>query len=755
MDIKVVAKGKRLIKAGESVNRMYVVLKGSIRQTYNAITVDLGPGTVVGLTDALRDTYESEYVAMEESSVVPCFYEDIESFYSIFEQQPVYIFGFAKGAFRQCRDIFVRYDEALEKSNELYSKIVEFNTRYLALCREYKATSRNIPIIEDLEPIMLPAPIQKWEHDYIDSLNSVPNQEIEKIYGSRCEIVVGVICTCCGYVNRAADAVEICGFYNEEFINAIISTGDDEIDLFGAMYELRVFFAQRRIDPQPIEALINEVHDYLEKANLVDGKQLARRWKEYTSHNFHEDTQAYEQALEEANEQYEDCFEHIATFAGLKEEQKAKIKANIEEFLALEDRESKEDRARKLRKTVTEDFYSIYEKAFFKSLNVHEITPILEMFLHFGFMTIDAVGDDLAEQLLDLTENLRICNSEHVFTIYSWLMAVYEGKREPSKNELDLDYRGYILEERKNGNIQESQVQQYMANQTEKVKFEIHNFFKSANRTTSGKMTSFCPILTEEGFGVELNRMLLTVERLNTALEKIESIDFGMFYRESYFSSPEFGINSESIMERVEPDMILLPNTGMRSMLWQECGGIKVNTPARFVFPLFTLEDVDKLMINCCGAFRWEICRREQGARWNDIGSNCLTSEFYDYLTFYKKNKDLSTEQKEKIKTTLKNNRNNMREFFNKEYSIWINFEAAGSVRLNKVERDIFVRFCPFAKKIRATLTDHPMYAESLSRYNVQTNQKLHHLKMVLDKYVREGGEITPELQNGLDFYGL
>ena len=69
-----------------------------------------------------------------------------------------------------------------------------------------------------------------------------------------------------------------------------------------------------------------------------------------------------------------------------------------------------------------------------------QITPILEMFLNFGFMDVQMVGEDNANALYDLTEHLDLCNSEHVYTMYEWLKAIYEGRKEPSKNEFDLDY---------------------------------------------------------------------------------------------------------------------------------------------------------------------------------------------------------------------------------------------------------------------------------------------------------------------------
>lgn len=743
-------KGKILISEGEPVDRMYIVYQGTVDQCWRGNHITLGPGTVVGLSDALNSKYDAEYTALEEVSVFPCYYKKMDDLEKVFQAQPVYIFGFSKGSFRQCRDVFKIYDERLKKVDDFYDFCKGIYKEYKKICKSIGADAREIDLLEELEPIELEDRIQKWEHDYIVSLNSVDNKEIENIYGKRTEIVKGVIGISCGLMQRAINCVEIMGFYMDEFTPILIS--NSEMDIFSLIYELRVYAAERRINPDEISKLMDMLYKYVSESGLYEASLIKSKWNMYKNHNFHEDTQAYEEAIEAHQAQYDDCFAHICEFAGFGSDETEKMRENLNDYLQLADREGKEDKERRIRKKAVDMFYKIYEAAFFKSLKNHTLSPIVEMFLHFGFLDVDAVGAEIADQLMELLDKLFLCQSDNVFTIYTWLRAVYAGEREPSKNELDLDYRGFVLEERKSGNIPENKMQEWMTNQTEKVKFEIDNFFKSANRTTSGKMSAFCPVLTEDDFGAEPFRMMVTVQKLKDAIQKIEEVDFQMFLREGFFTDMDANIKSETYLRRVQPDIILLPNGGTRAMMWQECGGIKVDTPGRFVFPLFTLDDLDKMMLYCCGAFRWEICRKEQGARWNDISSDCLTSDFYDYFTFYRKNKELTAENKEKVKTLLKSSRNNMREAFTKQYSIWINFEAKGSIRLNKCERNILAKYCTFSKPYRDKVASHPMFEQSVTRYNVKTSQALHHMHAVFDKYEKNGGVVPEEVKQGMKY---
>ncbi len=753
-----IEKGKKLINVGDPVDTLYVVISGSIQQIWKGQEIILGPGTVAGLSDALNHEYEADYSVYEDATVIKCPYTSMTDFDTIFQAQPVYIFGFAKGAFRQCRDVFKIYDKYKKLVDDYFDYCNGIYGEYRKQCRAVGMTPVELPLLEELEPLTLKNEILKWEHDYIDSLNSVDNKEIENIYGKRTEIVNGVIGISCGYMSRAIECIEIIGFYLDEFSSILLSS--DRGDMFELIYNLRLYAAQRGAAQENIIKLMKMLYKYISQSGLYDKALIKKRWTEYDTHDFAASAAAFDEAKMQKQAEFTQTFEHICEFAEIDEDKTAEYRQQLDDFLALDDREGKEDNERRIRKKAVDLFYEIYLKTFFRALEFEayggELDTIILMFLNFGYIDYNAVGDEITNELADLVERLdTLCQTDHCFTIYSWLRAVYAGEREPSRNELDLDYRGFVLEERKAGNIAEADMAEWMNDQEQKVKFEINNFFISANRTTSGKMSSFCPVLTKEDFGGEVMRMLLTSTKLQEAMDKIESIDYGIFLREAFFTDMEANVKSEAYPKRVQPDIILLPNCGMRAMMWQECGGIKVDSPGRFVFPLFTFDDLDKLMIYCCGAFRWEICRKEQGPRWNDIGSECLTSDFYDYFTFYRKNKDLSAENKEKVKTLLKSSRNNMREAFTKQYTIWINFEAQGSIRLNKAERNILNKYCTFSKAYRAKVSSHPMYEQVLSRHEVKTAQAVNHLKTQIDKVEKIGGTVPEEVLKGLEYLRL
>ena len=167
---------------------------------------------------------------------------------------------------------------------------------------------------------------------------------------------------------------------------------------------------------------------------------------------------------------------------------------------------------------------------------------------------------------------------------------------------------------------------------------------------------------------------------------------------------------------------------------------------------IFEMEDLTLLMIRLTGEFRWEMCKRIQGARWNDISERSLTSEYFDYIQFYKKNQDLSSDAKDKIKTDLGRAKNSFKEMFVMDYIVWILYESNGAPRLNKVARGIFFNYCPLSKEIREKLKINPLYREMAERYDIRMKQKHHKFENIVQKLRSLGKAVPEEIQKELEF---
>jgi hypothetical protein len=186
--------------------------------------------------------------------------------------------------------------------------------------------------------------------------------------------------------------------------------------------------------------------------------------------------------------------------------------------------------------------------------------------------------------------------------------------------------------------------------------------------------------------------------------------------------------------------------------MWQEIEGRKRTTPARMMLSIFHMEDLTETLVRLTGDYRWEMCKRIQGARWNDVSEPSLTSEYFDYIQFYKKNRDLSTDAKDKIKLAMQKAKNSFKEMFIKDYSTWVLYEGAGSPRMNKISRTILFTYCPFTKEVRNRLKANPLYSEMMERYDIKLSQKLHHYDNLFQKLKNQNIPVPQELREQREY---
>ncbi len=334
-----------------------------------------------------------------------------------------------------------------------------------------------------------------------------------------------------------------------------------------------------------------------------------------------------------------------------------------------------------------------------------------------------------------------------------WLDLIYEGKREPSKSEFDEDYVENLRTRKKQGEITEKEQNELLKNMDCRVEYEIMNMQMSNSRTLYGQPSSYMPILYKEAIFGYLDKILVTKKKINESVLHFSKLDYSVFYREVLYSNTEFKIFNETVMKNVYPDVILFPLFGTNASMWQEVGGKNKGTPGRFCFPIMTSSNIDDLMVKLFGRFRWELCRCIQGMAWNDVKIKSLTSEYMDYIQFYRKNRDLSEEARDKVKLQIQKARNNSRETFLIDYESWIKNEANGSMKMNKVAREILATYCPFEKTLRMKLNTQRPYEVAQARSFRNSQKKKQEFELKLKALQKVTQKVPVEMMDTYKFY--
>lgn len=754
METVKVSKGKHFLKKGDRLKGLFVILQGSVRAVSGKSEFNMEAGSIVGMMEGSSGSYACDYVANTDCVFYAFPYRTTEDYKKIFAEEEKYVAVFAMGAVHQANVLLGRYDTLRRKAKIYEEFLVKSHKEYQELCSKYMLPEKPLPAVQS---IVLPqgGQIDSWTIEYYGRMSELSLKAIDACLARDYVIGIGEISNAACWMEKALEESLPWREYLEGKRELLLSKGGD--NLFQMYFELAKRAAASGKEIEPIQQKIVELMKFAKGSNLFPDKLIEIKYAEYTGYDFTQTNQggAKEEDPVEPYEEGIDYLSQILDYSGYGGEEAESFRESLQEYKNLPDILATTDDVRRLRRKLTDDFYHIYELAFFRSLEGGYMPTSVKMFLNFGFMDEEMAGEENTRSLFELAGNIRRCKAENVFTIYEWLLSIYRGENEPSRNEFDMDYTGYLNEQKKTGKITAAQVPLLAKDNQEKLKFEIQNMFVSTNRATYGKISTFCPILYKDDIIGTPENMLITAQKANEYLDEIRKIDFSLFFREVGFSDPDHEVNMEMIQKEVIPYVILMPNAGTKAMMWQETAGIKKDTQARFIFPILTVTDVGELMVEVCGRFRWEMCRKIQGVRWNDITEASLTSEYNDYIQYYRKNHDLSADAKEKIKNALYKSKNNFREVFVKDYQSWIRYESKGSFRLNKVSRDIIFRYCPFNKTIRAELKVNPMYREMFEKYEILKDRKARHMMLWYDRYQKKGGVITEELQVNKDFYDM
>jgi len=747
--MNLVPKGEALYEEGTASDGVFVVLKGKGKLISSNVCLTVGSGDFLGVRDMYDGSYRTGCVATEDMTVYAFPVKSVADLQAVLEGNKEYGGRLTASLGRFICELYARVNLYRQEAKALPEIIGELYRQYASRCKteelraadlsnagkeEFSATEAPALTEYYLEAAKIPAEVQK---NYFSCGTKVVLRHVEE----QAEVLGWLLQEC-----------EKQGEFLRRQGSVLMNGGADNMFFYLSSLEEKAESAE-------VKKAAGLLRDVVEK-KLADLKALFDKCagEPFAAHE--KKRQARKQGsgtTVAGDEPCEHTLEQILSFAGVSEEMAKEFTEHLKTFASLEDKTSTEDAVRRLRRQLADGFYQLYEIIFKKTYGIAEddISLPIRLFLEFGFVDETLVS---RVQLLELeklvsepvTKDVHGC---HIFTIREWLSWVYEGKREPSKNEFDQEYSEMLRELKKSGQITEEEEKEKFKDYEERLHYEIHNLFRYNHRLVNGQLSIFVPFLYEELLAGGVERAFLSKTAVQEAVDKLRSMDFSLFYREFLYMNKELGIEKEYRMAEVLPDIILFPTMGSKSILWQDISCRRRDTPGRFLLPLFAEVSIEDLMIRVCGRYRWELCRTVQGAAWNNIQIKSLTSEYTDYLMYYKKNRDISEERKERVKAQLQKGKNNYREVFAMDYEMWMKNEVNGAMKLNKVAREIMATYCPFERQIRAQLVQQPAFEDAMARQKRENARKLRETELRHHALIKNGIELPKELTDTMDYY--
>jgi len=438
--------------------------------------------------------------------------------------------------------------------------------------------------------------------------------------------------------------------------------------------------------------------------------------------------------------------EVILGFSGLESETVSAIRDRVHKLRKVKDKNSSAEEIVRLRKQCAEDFNILFEAVFFATVKSENEIPLpIKLFMNFGYVD-EVLAGERCKALLSIAKNLDKFGKNGIYTFYEWLLAIYNGKKAPSKNEFEEEYIDSIRKASGTGILPKDKELEAMNDGEAKVKWELANLFKAATKMTFGRITTFLPYFCEDNSDANLTGRFMSYEKILEILANLRTLDYTVFFRETTDVENAAILGNERVHVEIMPDIILTPVFGTRGAMWQEIEGKDRRSPARFVIPVMYEGAPDLLFVKLAGEFRWEMCKRMQGAYWNDASEHSLTSDYFQYAQFYRQNRELTTEAKEKIKIELQRSKNSFKEMFSRDYIHWIAYEIKGSSRLNKETRRIFFTYCPMTRVMESKLENNPQFTSLIEKKKIKLASQIHRLDNLEARIEKDGYDIPASL---------
>jgi len=740
--VQKVGKSNVIFKAGDSCLKIALIAGGNVCATIGDYSFTLNPGEIVGLFDMSNPEYICEYKALTDVSLTMYEIHNYSDFEELLKTSPG-LLSFMFNTIRNHLDgILSHYYEAYSTVSDLLQFVTQTKNRYQTICKVIHTQAKSLPVEQDILDINYGDSMPLWLKEYHQALTGMA----QKAEGLLTPVIIY------GFIfNFSKDLKKISGQLLKLseggmlLSNALIN--EDYLDYF-ELYSSLYHYAQGvGTDSSAISNVLNSISETAKKYCPDKTELIVKREIEFKSRNVVSVSASQTNVNDAIMLAKLSCaLDDILQFSGLDAVKSSNFKKLIESFKKVTDKDSSNEQVSDLRKELSLSFNKLYAAVMKNALKSDGIPNIIKMFLNFGFVDTELVGSDNAIELYKISESFDGDSTHHIYTIYEWFKAIYSKKKIPSKNEFEQDYLTYLNNQVKEGSMSKEKMFMIKDSLDDMIDYELNNLFPSVNRITFGRVLTYCPVLTKENLIKLPTDMLLTPMKYMDSMEKWNDIDYSVFYHEYSFEDYGFGVK-DIVRINITPDVILMPNSGMRGTLWQEIEGNDRRSPGRIFFPIFFTGDLDKAMLRVMAEFRWEMCKREAGIRWNDFTSHCLTSDYCDYAQFFSKNHDLSSEAREKIRELLKRSKNSFKEMFINDYIIYMLYEVNGSCRLNKIARQILFKYCPPCKESRLRLSGNALFEELLRRHEIASGQILHRLELINNKYTQAGKEIPNEFK--------
>jgi len=199
-------------------------------------------------------------------------------------------------------------------------------------------------------------------------------------------------------------------------------------------------------------------------------------------------------------------------------------------------------------------------------------------------------------------------------------------------------------------------------------------------KMTVGRQGNHFPIVTSEYYHSVPNEVG-TRENVISMLARIESIDAEAFCR-----------IYKNKLNRIAPYVLLIPTYGDTGFCWEPFDRYnRATSRGRIVIPMYP-RNLYIAVLTAVADLRWQVAKEKASFYWMEEG---LTGHYYQWFQLLKLKGDI-------------------KEYFIRDYILWMTKEAEGIQKLDKDVRGTFWRHMPFTREVKEKLKNRSFVYQEL-----------------------------------------
>ena len=439
---------------------------------------------------------------------------------------------------------------------------------------------------------------------------------------------------------------------------------------------------------------------------------------------------------------YEDILEElrgspgkIMDWTGIDQEQQIQMKKYLLQIgrsddLLKDDNDEEQNKYLSLKNNLNILYWKIYQKAALKFCKSKGKVPyLIKLFLDYGYFN---------EKLLEPNDLAILYNFQNtpsqkysVYTTCDWLNLIYTGEIGATPSIFGMDYKQHLRD------LYKIKLKEGVKNLTiesidtpeRRVLFEINNLFKTNVRVCSGNTSNPIPILNKNMFSGPIDKILLSKIQVGREVQRFLELDYSLFFRKSFYENKEYEIKTSFLEQEIPPYFLFLPSAGTKIQYYTCMRDGNAKLPGLILIPHILIENLQELFTNAFGTYRWELQKEIMGHDWNNIKVDSLTSNYVEFMEFFKQDRTLSTADKDAVSKRQKKY-GDIKNLFADDYYNWIKYESSGTLKINKKIRDIMAIYVPFGKKYRERLENMFNFQDAIRRSKNINQNKASELKL-------------------------